>query len=332
MWIIPKNLDVSACVRATLELSWDLKELSRICERCFMWRSKPSLVRTWSQRLKRVGWMQHLSGRILKPSTDSLFETEYTSSLAVIPVKERALPANDSGEKTLDGFGRILNESFRQLDLFGASSRTSVDTLQLDSPKFIEAYGIWVTKLRQDCLQRQSAVRRTDGNGCLSWRSPAEQPAGISTDKLTGSLGKRMYHKKTGRLAQYGLDQQVNWPTPAAQNFRDGKASKETMEKNARPLQEVVVSGLLAQDSPNTNGKSRGLWATPRTETMEACTSKGYGDTLLESVMGKKGYQKKKRLNPDWVEQLMGLQVGWTGCDFSATESSLLVQKKHLET
>ena len=58
MWIIPNNLDVSACVRDTLESSWDLKELSEICERSLMWRSKPSLVRTWLQRLKKVNWMR----------------------------------------------------------------------------------------------------------------------------------------------------------------------------------------------------------------------------------------------------------------------------------
>ena len=152
VWIIPKNLDVSVCVRDTLESSWDLDELSQICEQSLMWRSKPSLARTWLQRLKKVGWMQHLSGRILKPLMASRFATEYTLSLAVIPANHSVVQDNEKGQTTLDTFGRILKDSFAQLDLFGASSKTSQDTLRLDSPKFTEAYEIWVTKLRQDCL------------------------------------------------------------------------------------------------------------------------------------------------------------------------------------
>ncbi|HUV65257.1 MAG TPA: hypothetical protein VMW24_15280, partial [Sedimentisphaerales bacterium] len=48
----------------------------------------------------------------------------------------------------------------------------------------------------------------------LNWRTPAADPAAIKTDKLEGDLGSRMYNKETGRLAQYGLEQQVNWETP----------------------------------------------------------------------------------------------------------------------
>ena len=155
MWIIPKNLDVSACVRATLESNWDLDELSQICEQSLMWRSKPSLARTWLARLKKIKWMQHLSGWILKPSLDTCFAAEYTYSLEDTPVNPSQLPVKDKELKTPDTFGRILKESFRQLDLFGVSSRMLEDTLQLDSLKFIEAYDLWVTKLRQDCLQRR---------------------------------------------------------------------------------------------------------------------------------------------------------------------------------
>ncbi|MCK5616298.1 hypothetical protein KAR91_81300, partial [Candidatus Pacearchaeota archaeon] len=45
--------------------------------------------------------------------------------------------------------------TFVQLDLFGASSRTSADTSIWDLTKFTKAFEIWVTRLRQDCLQRQ---------------------------------------------------------------------------------------------------------------------------------------------------------------------------------
>ena len=45
------------------------------------------------------------------------------------------------------------------------------------------------------------------------------------------------------------------WATPAARDWRSGKASGETMERNARPLNEQVVSG------PTTNSLGGGALA-----------------------------------------------------------------------
>ena len=158
MWIIPKNKELSAYVQDTGESNWDSKELAQYLERSVMWRSKPSRWQTWLQRLKKVSWMQRLSGRILRPSMDALFEEKYTASLEVIPASRSVAPENEKEQTTPDTFGRILLESCRQLDLFGASLKTSPDTLPLDSLKFTEAYEIWVTKLRLDSLVRLSAA------------------------------------------------------------------------------------------------------------------------------------------------------------------------------
>jgi hypothetical protein len=109
----------------------------------------------------------------------------------------------------------------------------------------------------------------------------------------------------------------------------------------------------LDQDNPNTNGKNPELWATPEAQNQQgyqimngkqyprlgtqanwatpAATFKGdnlesYEIRQLKVLQtpnnhGKSGITleaqvNKGKLNPDWVEQLMGLQVGWTdlGC------------------
>jgi len=64
-------------------------------------------------------------------------------------------------------------------------------------------------------------------------------------------------------------------------------------------------------------------WPTPRATKMEGTTSKDYGNCLLETVLeaGQPGPNnpnttgKNLELNPNWVEQLMGLPIGWTDCD-----------------
>ncbi len=315
MWIIPKNLDVSVCVRATVGLNWDLGLVSQLFAQCVMWRSKHSRWQTWLQRLKRASWMQHLSGRILKPSTAELFETEYTLSLAVIPVSHSQLPASDKAQTTPDTFGRILQESCRQLDLFGASLRMYPDTLSLDSPKFTEAYEIWVTQLRQDCLVRRKLAHHTDGNDCLSW------PISRAADWKDGKQSKRFRGKA---IVSGKLDEacKQSWPTPTA---RDPKGQDQPQRKGGQSLAHIIQkAGLLDQASPNTNGKSRELWPTPT-------AAEGAGQNDSAQALKKLGIIRSK-LNPNWVEQLMGLPVGWTDLGSWATELCPSVQKKRSDT
>jgi len=305
MWIVPKNKELSACVPDMAESSWDSSELARLFARSVMWRSKPSLARTWSQRLKRVTWMQRLSGRTLKPSLHKAFEEKYTASLAVIPASRLAVQDSEKEPTTPDTFGRILLESSRQLDLFGASSRTSPDTLPLDSRKFIEAYGIWVTKLRQDSLQRQRSVHLINESDCLSW--------------LTPDVSDRRSEKSN----QQGLSNQVNWPPPKQRDHK-GKSQRGIHKPGDALMNMVELNGLLAPDSPSSTGKNRELWSTP-----EAEHQKGYHNQKNGTVIEKLGTQAGKgKLNPDWVEQLMGLEVGWTALDFSETGSSPNAQKR----
>ena len=132
-----------------------------------------------------------------------------------------------------------------------------------------------------------------------------------------------------------------NWPTPRAGNpgsRKPGTGGKILAEEAKK------TSGPQDQASPSTTGKSQGSWPTARTSDAEGGrikteqTSKGFrskreksnqdfGAKLRDAVEMKKPPAMK--LNPNWVEQLMGLPVGWTqlptewtDSDCSATESS----------
>ncbi len=263
--------------------------------------------------------MQRLSGRILRPSMESRFGAEYTSSLPVIHVRENLTPEKDLEPKILDGFGRILSESLRQLDLFGSSEKTSVDTLPLDSPKFTEAYEIWVTRLRQDFLARQSAVRRTAEQDSLFWPT-ANVP----------NRGREL--SKKHRPESGGIDlQSAVWPTPQHSEYK-GQSQRGQHKPDDR-LTNKVLSGLLDQDSPNTNGKNQELWPSPTSADTEGI---GPRPSRIETnrkteYLSRTVNTRKGKLNPDWVEQLMGLPVGWTDLGFWVMESCRNKQKKHSE-
>ena len=188
MWIVPKKL--SAFVPDTADLKWDYIELSQILEQSAMWRSKPSLSRTWLQRLNKVKWMQHLSGRILKPLMADRFVEKYTESLAVIHVSRSAGLETEQEKMTQGTFGHIYENISKQLDLFGFSVKMSQGILKWDSTKFTEAWQIWDSKLKLDYLVRQSAVYPMKGKGYSFWPTLTKYTCQRQTDWNRVKSGK----------------------------------------------------------------------------------------------------------------------------------------------
>jgi hypothetical protein len=94
------------------------------------------------------------------------------------------------------------------------------------------------------------------------------------------------------------------WPTPTTQEVEHPEA--EICPKTGR---------RLTKDKTDTH--SLGLadrairqWPTPRANKMGGSTNPTYGDCLIETVVGKKGWTPY-HLSPLWVAQLMGLEADW---------------------
>ena len=116
----------------------------------------------------------------------------------------------------------------------------------------------------------------------VKWRTPSANPPGINPENLVDKdgnppkRGQRVYDKKTGRLAQIGLEQQVRmWPTPCS-NTRPN-------EGNVRLLRAKVMAGELSREEAKAmlNGKdpfeAQGVipamkWPTPTANSSIACS------------------------------------------------------------
>ncbi len=87
---------------------------------------------------------------------------------------------------------------------------------------------------------------------------------------------------------------------------RDGK---ELGRVDQLPRAVFYQDGLLDQANPNTNGKSQESWSTPQARGWKGAEGRAYkGQTKdLPAQTESQG-----KLNPNWVEHLMGLPVGWT--------------------
>lgn len=209
MWIIPSNHPLySVFAPDCLASNEDLKELLEKPERSLMWKSKPLRWKIWSRAWKRVYWLQHLSGRILKPSTHSLFVEKYTSSLADILVSHSLMPEAGKVSAIADTFGRIFSAQSMQSDLFAVGSKTSADTSALDSQRFSKAYEILVMQLSQECLQRRKLALLTSESDCSSspsWQTPKT---------VSGNYTRDRGDPEKPRLTLSG--QATSWTTPVA--------------------------------------------------------------------------------------------------------------------
>ena len=94
------------------------------------------------------------------------------------------------------------------------------------------------------------------------------------------------------------------WPTP---NTVDAKGGTRTGKGQVQLCHVVKVPTPTARD-----------WKSGSHATQEE-RGRIAGPTLAEWTGG--------QLNPPWVEWLMGFPVGWTACDASETQLSLLFQK-----
>jgi hypothetical protein len=186
MWLIPKTLHISAFVPDTEALTSDLNEQSEIFAQSLIAKSGTSPARTWLARLKRGGWITHLSGRILRPSHGASFGEKWTSSLEGSLVSHLAKQEEKQEMKTQDTFGPTSSEdseSLEDLPLFSSktsraySHQTSKEMigLTLRTPPFcsmsLESWNDWVIGQRQEYSARLRSALHTNENASIFWVS-----------------------------------------------------------------------------------------------------------------------------------------------------------------
>ena len=172
---------------------------------------------------------------------------------------------------------------------FGAKLRDAVETH--------EEQKNWQTPTTMDIertpegMEKRKAYRESIGRkyveGCLT-----EQVKNWSTPTVMDTANIQKPRKKNPSGGQKPpLCQEVkNWPTATTRDWKDTNATVPPSRANPSKQtlgQRVAHVGHPDQANPNTIGKSQGL---------------------------------QGKLNPNWVEHLMGLPAGWTDLGYWGTE------------
>jgi len=336
MWILPKQIQslTSVSVLDTKESEKDLEEFCQMSEKSLMWRSKPSQLRTWLTRWKRNNWMQHLSIRTLKSSHTESFVEKWTSYL------EDSL-ANHSLKLELEKLQRTQDTSFltSQKESESANQESSSSKMSKESsqqkPKMenqfsdmsSEHWKDWVTKQRLEYSQRVKSASHIREKEFTSLAYPTPSVAGC----VEGGVAKNVEMNEKGFSAtrengtKYGAKlrdaviHQASWGTPKEQD------SRAAMTDRGKHNLGEQVHGMHNQNYPTPTSRDwKGAYSKesqeskPRNLLPDAVGENTQRDLMKNNTNGKPLVSLK--LNPDWVEQLMGLPIGWTDFDFSEME------------
>lgn len=342
MWIIPKNIsDTYPSVVVTRESEVDSEEFSLMCERSLMLKSKPTLSPTWLRRWKRTKYIQHLCSRTLKNSHSESFVDALTSSLVDSPASRSQQQASEKEQKTQDTCSPTSLKGSESVDPSSSSLRTSKESSAVRQPMENQfssmsfgAWRSWVIEQRQEYSQRVKWGHPTRGKGSSSWPTPTARD-------VKGPSG-RAYKGKPENLADIELG--INWPTARTSDAEGGRIKTEMTEKGFRskrkksnqwfgaklrdavethenwPTPTVAEGGKIGN---NPNYGQLGLSNHPQVHGHEVqreplhkdrkgLPKAGRPDPAKNSTSGKSQESCPNKLNPSWVEQLMGLEVGWT--------------------
>ena len=272
---------------------------------------RPLSWRGWRTRR----WVKLLSGTTLAPSTADAGVDAWISSLRASRASRSASPDSNGESRTSATSGRPSPGSLAAYALSGYCSKTSrvwqQPSLLMDeapSKPSTTTFAEWVTRSRGTSSQRQRWGRRIFANDSSSWPTPdAGVRTGFNRSESEGATNRPL-------LAEAAK----MWPTPRAEDSEATGAHR----------------GM-----PDTLNAAAGHWATPAARATKGAYSPGAltrrdGKSRMDLLDNQAVYFQPfrpaastpsdggrssastpalpRRLNPDFVEWLMGWPLGWT--------------------
>jgi hypothetical protein len=183
------------------------------------------------------------------------------------------------------------------------------------SPEYALTWSTWDMPSGPPICALRARVRPISDSGYSGWPTP-----------MAGSPGTETYNPAGNTDSSRKMAALVGWPTPSARDWKNGHASDETMDRNARPLNEVAVR-LAGWATPRANEGERGgrgdNLGLLRGYAMKHNATLGKAPNGSPASTGKHG-----ALNPAFSLWLMGFPPQW----MASAPSAALVRCAARET
>ncbi len=336
MIIIPKKLHTSHSVVAMKESESDLEKFFQMCERSLMWRSKPSQYGTWQTRWKRGSYIKHLYGLTCEPSHSSAFVEKWTSSVedshanhSVLQAIKEVLTTQDTCSHTSQKESDCVNLELFSSKMWKESSEQEPTKENQWSNMSEEHWKKWVTQQRSEYSQRVKLACRISESESSSLVYPTPRLSDGEGGTVEAKLGSKSFYRENKKGEKWSVklkdavESMHSWSTPRANAVDSTRPNRKGGIPLAQQAKESIHTSWATptardfKDSPNdktgrdmtlgkqVNGWSPNLQADP--------TNNSINGKPHESLQ--RGY-----LNPSWVEQMMGLPIGWTDSGYLETE------------
>lgn len=342
MWILPSTISRCAPVPedSILASDWRFQALAASVTLSGKPTQSKSCYRAWRTK----GWMRRLCGRILEPSTAARGAESWMESLRASRASLTASPGSGLGRVMSETYGRSRLESLARLNPHGCFSKTLEEAPDFFAAQSGRNWSEWVTGLRRDCSRRQKLGRATSGSGYSCW------PTTQASDRPGRGRHGYAMNGKGGMDISSAAE---NWDTPKAShadkggpNMRDSSPGSRPNEKGGKMLSEEAKNWPTPKSRDVKGESQRGEhgpmdalpnmachFSPPGPATGDGARSSSDGPGSRRRSASKKSERPPRllarRLNPMFVENLMGWPTDWTACGSPATGLSAYRQRLH---
>jgi len=189
-----------------------------------------------------------------------------------------------------------------------------------------------------DAIRQWPTPGVVDGEQAVAHKGSNPTLHGLVMDQWATPV-KRDYRSGLGTQKRDGAqalpEQVTRWPTPSAEPYGSSQngigwaherpsantPSLERLSRSFLPLLPTSTDGELSSPSDST---SRLPWKTPRVgcNVTSEKARREFSSTpgLAQQAAGSASLKGKPKLNPQFVEWLMGWPIGWTASELAATE------------
>ena len=270
-------------------------------------------------------------GMTCKPLTEDLGTELLTSWRAGFRAKTSASPGGAQGlTESAAECGTTWPASLAKFDPDTSSWKTAQRSLLEDWAEFSETWPRWGLMRNGECWERPTLAPRTSESGSGLWPTPQAMLAASDLNFRCSGDGRDKPNKLGWAVAN------VVWPTPTVcGNYNRKGASATSGDGLATAVAtSLTMSVLDSTDAPTAKAKMYPTATATAYKGWSPNHNRADTDDRLDYTVERESFRHGQqtppmRLNPAWVEWLMGWPIGHTALKPLATDKFLEWQQQH---